>query len=325
MGRRLSRVEVIPLGILMRINYDCRMTSTQFFRIVEMRTKIISMGTFFMASVYGYYLSGTVHWPIFFIMLFATLAVDMGTTGFNTYFDFRRGTDSIEYTKESGKVLVHDGVSPNSALLISASLFLIAAVLGLYLASMTSWYLIPVGGICMFVGFVYTGGPFPISRTPFGELFAGGFLGTVLFLIVLFVQGFELSLANFLITIPLWIHIAMILSVNNTCDLVGDKANGRKTLAILLGPDKAPYLILAEGIIVYGGIVLLTLSGIYPLSAGIINFLALIVWIDSYRKMMKAGFDASTKEPNIALVSKAFLVFVFTFILGFALSAVLAW
>ncbi len=309
----------------MHINYDCRMTSTQFFRIVEMRTKIISMGTFFMASIYGYYLSGTVHWPIFFIMLCATLAVDMGTTGFNTYFDFRRGTDNIEYTKESGKVLVHDGVSPNSALLISASLFLIAAVLGLYLASMTSWYLIPVGGICMFVGFVYTGGPFPISRTPFGELFAGGFLGTVLFLIVLFVQGFELSLANFLITIPLWIHIAMILSVNNTCDLVGDKANGRKTLAILLGPDKAPYLILVEGIIVYGGIVLLTLSGIYPLNAGIINFLALIVWIDSYRKMMKAGFDASTKEPNIALVSKAFLVFVFTFILGFALSALLGW
>lgn len=197
--------------------------------------------------------------------------------------------------------------------------------MGLYLASMTSRYLIPVGCICMFVGFVYTGGPFPISRTPFGELFAGGFLGTVLFLIVLFVQGFELSLANFLTTIPLWIHIAMILSVNNNCDLVGDKANGRKTLAILLGPDKPPYLILVEGIIVYGGIVLLTLSGIYPLSAGIINFLALSVWIDSYRKMMKAGFDASTKGPNIALVSKAFLVFVFTFILGFALSAVLAW
>jgi 1,4-dihydroxy-2-naphthoate octaprenyltransferase len=98
-------------------------------------------------------------------MLFATLAVDMGTTGFNTYFDFRRGTDNKEYTKESGKVLVHDGVSPNSALLISASLFLIAAVLDLCLASMTSWHLIPAGGICMVVGLIYTADPFPISRT----------------------------------------------------------------------------------------------------------------------------------------------------------------
>jgi len=42
----------------------------------------------------------------FFIMLFATLDFDMGTTGFNTYFDFRRGTDSIEYTKESRVGLV---------------------------------------------------------------------------------------------------------------------------------------------------------------------------------------------------------------------------
>ncbi|MFA5698481.1 MAG: prenyltransferase [Sphaerochaeta sp.] len=299
------------------------MTRNQFFRIVEMRTKIISMGTFFMASVYGYYLTKSVDWHVFIIMLLATLAVDMGTTGFNTYFDFRRGTDNKEYTEESGKVLVHEGVSPSAAFTVSAILFAIAAILGLYLASITSWYLLVVGGICMLVGFVYTAGPFPISRTPFGEIFAGGFLGTVLFLIVLYVQGIELTYVHFLATIPLWIHIAMILSVNNTCDLVGDKANGRKTLSILLGPAKAPYLIVVEGVIVYTTILVLTISGIYPLLAGVINFFGFFIWLDSYKKMKKASFVAATKEPNMGLISKAHLALVGTFIIGFLVSSFL--
>ena len=314
-----------PLGTDFRFYYDWPMTSNQFFRIVEMRTKIISMGTFFMASVYGYYTTKTIDWPIFTIMLLATLAVDMGTTGFNTYFDFRRGTDNKEYTKESGKVLVHEGVSPHAALIVSTILFLIAGVLGLYLAYITSWYLLIIGGVCMLVGLVYTAGPFPISRTPFGELFAGGFLGTVLFLIVLFVQGNELTMNDFVVTIPLWIHIAMILSVNNTCDLVGDRANGRKTLSILLGPERAPNLILGEGVLVYATIALLTVLGIYPLGGGVINLLAIFVWITSFKAMKKAGFHAGTKEVHMGLISKAHLALVFTFILGFLLSSLLAW
>lgn len=122
---------------------------------------------------------------------------------------------------------------------------------------------------------------------------------------MLFVQGIELSLSNFLITIPLWIHIAMILSVNNACDLIGDKTNGRKTLAILLGPRKAPYMILAEGIIVYGEIALLTIPGVYPRSGGI-QCSCFDPRIGSYRKMQKAGFDESTKEGNMARSAKRF-------------------
>ena len=42
------------------------------------------------------------------------------------------------------------------------------------------------------------------------------------------------------------------------------------------------------------------------LAAEEFNVLALIVRIGSYRKMQKAGFDESTKEGNMAPVSKAF-------------------
>jgi 1,4-dihydroxy-2-naphthoate octaprenyltransferase len=87
------------------------------------------------------------------VMGLATLLVDMGTTGFNTFFDYWRGTDNIVHTKEQEKVLVHEGVSPFMALLVSLVLFGVAALLGLYLAWMTSWKLILVGGACMLVAF----------------------------------------------------------------------------------------------------------------------------------------------------------------------------
>ena len=99
----------------------------------------------------------------------------------------------------------------------------------------------------------------------------------------------------------------MILSVNNTCDLVGDKANGRKTLAILLGPDKPPYLILCQGIIVYGCSADAQRSTLSAESSPCAERMDRL-----YRKMMKAGFDADQRTKH-ALVSKAFLA-VFTFI-----------
>ena len=41
----------------------------------------------------------------------------------------------------------------------------------------SSFWLLPIGLVCMAVGYLYTGGPFPISWTPFGELFSGVFMG----------------------------------------------------------------------------------------------------------------------------------------------------
>ena len=71
--------------------YYCRMTVQQFMHIVEMRTKIISMGTFFCASIYALSLQGSLNVANALVMGLATLLVDMGTTGFNTFFDYWRG------------------------------------------------------------------------------------------------------------------------------------------------------------------------------------------------------------------------------------------
>jgi len=294
----------------------CSMNFTQFLRIVEIRTKIISMGTFATGTMFALYTGGSLSLGILLLMAFATLFVDMGTTGFNSYFDHRNGTDNQETNCEDDKVLVYQGVSPLLALLVSLLLFASAGVLGLILAYLTSWKLLVVGGVCMLVGFAYTGGPYPISRTPFGELFAGFFLGTTLFLISFFVQTGTVTLSVLLASLPALVLVGMILSVNNSCDRISDAKAGRKTLTIILGKWGTTFLLGLEALVVIALSLLLFVLGIYPL----ILIIALVPFFlfgsFEFGAMKKRGFSNQTKQANMGSIARVYSIFSICFSLG---------
>lgn len=300
------------------------MNIRQFLRIVEIRTKIIGMTTFACGSLYAAWSTGTWAWSRFFIMGLAVLVVDMGTTGFNSYFDYTNGTDNKKTNLERDKVLVHEGVEPQAALAISLSLFGAAAMLGLVLAWMTSWWLIVAGGACMVVGYAYTGGPYPISRTPLGELFAGGFLGTVLFTISYYVIGGQVTIATVVASLPLMVVIAMVLSVNNTCDLVADTQAGRKTIAILVGSGMARRFLVGEMAIAFGLLGLLPIFGIYPWTVSAMAVPTAVIAVNIMKTMLAKGFSLDTKGSSMAGVSKIFLLVGASIFLGCAAQMVLA-
>lgn len=296
------------------------MTITQFNRIVEIRTKIISMGTFLCGSTYAVAMTGIWSWDRFIVMAFAVLFVDMGTTGFNSYFDFISGTDRADLNFERDKVLVHEGVSPFAALGISLSLFGAAGVLGLLLAWWTSFFLIVVGAICMGVGFFYTGGPYPISRTPFGELFAGGFLGTVLFTISYYVQTEVVNLRSIVVSIPLLLLIGMILTVNNTCDRESDTAAGRKTLSILVSERTILIIMRSTLLLAYTLPILYTFTGLLPWTIIPCVVIAGIPAWKTYRAMETRGFSLKTKGASMGSVSKLFLLYCVSTCMGLLFS-----
>ena len=299
------------------------MTFTQFLRIVEIRTKIISMGTFATGTLFALYTEGRLSIGIVALMALATLFVDMGTTGFNSYFDYRNGTDRQETNCEDDKVLVYQGVSPLLALLVSLMLFAAAGVLGIILAYLTSWMLLVVGGICMLVGFAYTGGPFPISRTPFGELFAGFFLGTTLFLISFFVQTGSVTTEALFASLPALVLVGMILSVNNSCDRSSDAKAGRKTLTIILGKWGTTFLLALEALIVIALVLVLFAVGIYPLILLICLVPAFLVGSWEFRAMASRGFSNGTKQGNMGSIARVYIVFSFCFSLGLLLAHLL--
>jgi 1,4-dihydroxy-2-naphthoate polyprenyltransferase len=180
----------------------------------------------------------SIHWGLFAAMLIASLLIQAATNMFNEYFDYKRGLDN-ENSVGIGGAIVRDGISPKTVIKLAFSFYGLALLLGIYICASTSWWLAVVGLICMAVGYFYTGGPRPIAYTPFGELVSGVFMGGIIILISFFIQTGTINHTTILVSIPITILVGAIMMSNNIRDLDGDKENGRKTLAILLGKNNA--------------------------------------------------------------------------------------
>lgn len=183
-----------------------------------------------------------IHLPLFFAMLAASLLIQAATNLFNEYYDYKRGLDTPESVGIGGAI-VRDGISPKTVLRLAILFFFIAILLGLYICANSSWWIAVVGLVSMAVGYFYTGGPYPLAYTPFGELASGFFMGPVIVLISYYIQAGTLSRDVVLTSIPVAILVGAILLSNNIRDLDSDRERGRKTLAIRLGRPKAIQLL----------------------------------------------------------------------------------
>ncbi|NYF25529.1 1,4-dihydroxy-2-naphthoate polyprenyltransferase [Sporosarcina sp. JAI121] len=203
---------------------------------------------------------GKLHFPLFFAMLIASIFIQMATNMFNEYYDFKRGLDT-EHSIGIGGTIVRNGVKPKTVLNLAFMLYGISILIGIYICMETSWMLAVIGVLSMMVGYFYTGGPYPIAYTPFGELFSGVVMGMLLILIAFFIQTGTVTTEAVLLSIPSMLLVAGIMLANNIRDLEGDKEGGRKTLAILVGRSHAITILMLFFIISYGWIIVMILFG----------------------------------------------------------------
>jgi 1,4-dihydroxy-2-naphthoate octaprenyltransferase len=175
-------------------------------------------------------------------MLLASVLIQAATNMFNEYFDYVRGLDTTASVGIAGAI-TQDGLPPKIILRIAVAALALATLLGIFICALSSWWLAPIGVLCMAIGYLYAGGPHPISATPFGEIFAGGFMGSGIILLSCFIQQKFMNGVDVLASIPSAILIGAILTSNNIRDLKGDQEHGRRTLAILLGHKRAVWLL----------------------------------------------------------------------------------
>lgn len=202
----------------------------------------------------------TIHFGLFFAMMIASILIQAATNMFNEYYDFKRGLDTEDSVGIGGTIVRH-GVAPKTIMIIALSFYAIAMLLGVYICAESSWSLVVVGLISMLIGFLYTGGPYPIAYSPFGELVSGAVMGMGIVLIAFYIQTRTVTLDAVLIAVPSMILVGAIMLSNNIRDIVGDTQGGRKTLAILVGRSNAVSILAAFFIISYGWIAALVLIG----------------------------------------------------------------
>lgn len=208
-----------------------------WWKLTRPHTLTASFAPVFLGTMIALY-EANIDWLLFTAMLLACLLIQAATNMFNEYYDFVRGLDSEESVGIGGAI-VRNGVKPKTVMQLALLLYVIAAILGIYICYESSWLLLIVGAISMAVGYFYTGGPYPISSTPLGELFSGLFMGMLIVLIAVYIQVGSVPLFAVLLSVPSALLVAAIMLSNNIRDLEEDTTGGRKTMAILVGRKTA--------------------------------------------------------------------------------------
>lgn len=180
------------------------------------------------------FVKGRFNFELFAVFLLACIVIQAATNMFNEYFDYRRGLDTAEMIGISGTI-VRDGILPATVLKLACSLIGISVLLGLYICIQTNVWVAVVGSVCILIAYFYSGGPKPLSYTPFGELAASLAMGPVMVLLAYYIQMREVSVQVIAISLPIGLLIGAILLGNNVRDAEQDFKGGRRTLAIVLG------------------------------------------------------------------------------------------
>jgi len=162
------------------------------------------------------------------------LLLQIGSNLANDVFDFERGADT---TDRQGPMRVTQArlLTPTQVKIGMGAVFAAAALLGLYLASVSSWNVIWLGVAAILSAVAYTGGPFPLGYYGLGDLFVFVFFGLAAVAGTYYVQAGSVSVAAWWMSVPIGLIVTAILIVNNLRDIATDRAAGKKTTAVRLG------------------------------------------------------------------------------------------
>lgn len=194
------------------------------------------------------------------VILICAIAIQAGTNLFNDAQDFLNGTDGADGSERLGppRITALGWALPHQVSAAGLTAFLIALLGGLHLISIGGWPIFFLGLGSLWAGYLYSHGPYPISRSPFGEMVVIAFFGIAAVVGTYYLLTDTLSAAAWLWGVIMGLPAGAVLLLNNVRDMDGDRQAGRRTLAIMVGLKSSrslyavmvlsPYLIVALGI-----------------------------------------------------------------------------
>ena len=244
------------------------MNLSQFFALIRPRTLTAAFSPVVLGAAMGatqFAPTQPIGLSIIYTLgiLICVLSAQIAANIWNEYFDFKSGLDLTQAAGNSGSI-VRDGISPAIIKRWGYMTTILPLILGIALAKAVTWWYIPVGMLCILTSILYSGGPKPISRTPFGELASGLAMGFAIVGIILFAWTHTLHWTYLIPAVPSTILIGAIMMTNNLRDFTNDANHGRRTLVILLGRERGLQLLQGLFLISSLWILIWTICGVIP-------------------------------------------------------------
>lgn len=314
------------------------MKPKSFLKLVEIQTKVASVIPFFLGTLYAVYTYNRFNVKNFFLMFVSLLCIDMCTTAINNYIDYKKAQKKEGYGYEKHNAIVRDNLKERDVLITIGLLLSIAIAFGILLYINTNVVVLLLGMLSFLIGITYTFGPVPISRTPFGELLSGGFMGLIIPFLAVYIHVYDrdiisittnannliLSLSYLdvlkilLISVPAATGIANIMLANNICDIEDDIVNRRYTLPIYIGKKAALVLFRVLYYIGYIAIILSLTLKVTPISVLLVLLSYVVV-----HKNINAFMKLQTKKDTFVLSVQNFVIVNVSLVLSIGLGIII--
>jgi 1,4-dihydroxy-2-naphthoate octaprenyltransferase len=259
-------------------------------------------------------LGGGVWWRAL-LALVVSLALQIGVNYANDYSDGVRGTDEA---RVGPLRLVGSGLAvPRLVLMAAFTCFGVAAVAGLVLAAVTTWWLLLVGLAAIAAAWFYTGGSRPYGYRALGEVSVFIFFGLVSVIGTAYVQLQHAPWPVWAAAVPVGLLSCAMLVVNNLRDIPGDTAAGKRTLAVVMGEAGTRLLFGGCLVLPFAGVVVIAVDRPWAAIA-----LAGLPW--AARPIRRVLRDHATGKQLIAVLGdtgRLQLIFGVLFTVGLALPA----
>lgn len=224
-----------------------RSTVKSWIEAMRLRTLPVSLAGVVTAIAYNLLHDNLRLVPAILCMVFALLC-QVASNFANEYYDYRAGRDRPG--REGPRRGVTEGdITPQA---MRAAVFVtigLACTVGLFLVAWGGWWLVAVGAAVALGIFAYSTGPFPLSTNGLGEVAVLIFFGIVPVTLTYYVQALQWNLDVLLGGVSMGLMGANVLIVNNYRDIDDDRAVGKRTLAVRLGPRAMQVLYIANAVV----------------------------------------------------------------------------
>ena len=244
------------------------------------------------------------------LALLVSLSLQIAVNFSNDYSDGIRGTDD----NRIGPVrITASGLAPAESVKRAAIIsFAFASIVGIYLASLSSWWGILIGIASIAAAWFYTGGANPYGYKGLGEVSVFIFFGVIATVGSYYVQTLQITWLAIAASIPMGTLACSLLAINNIRDRAQDVQVSKRTLAVRLGDQNSRRFLvfLLIGAYLFAGLTfkpwaLITLLTV-PIAVGI-------------SRAVLQGASGRDLIPLLAKTGQLQLLFALTFAIGLAL------
>jgi len=287
---------------------------------IRPHTLPLSLSPVLAGSVVGWIESGGFRPDILLAAGLSAAAIQIGTNLHNDAVDTLNGTDT-EARVGPVRVTQRGWVRPRTMLRAAWVSFGLAVLAGLWLIVLGGWPVLAIGALSILAAWGYSTGPWPISRGPFGELVVLLFFGVIAVATVAWLHTGRVTPAALVTGLIIGLPAMMVLLINNTRDIAGDRAAGRHTLAIVLGRRVSLRVCAVMPVAISAGLVALALLG--EPWFGALAGLAGLVLLSPIRHLMAESAPPEVFNESLKRVVKFQLALTLALCAGLGLASLL--